>query len=234
MRIGGFQKTSLLDYPDHISAVIWTLGCDFRCPFCYNKAIVEGGTKAKALEEDKIISFLKRRKKVLEGVVITGGEPLLQKDILDFILKIKKLGYLVKIDTNGSSPARLKELIKKVDYVAMDVKAPKQKYHKLAGVKVDIKKIQRSIDIIRTEAKDYEFRTTFAPLLKKEDILEIAKWLEGTKSYYLQQFKVNPPLVSSNLERVTPYPKEYLIETLEEIKPFFKECHVRSSLSKNS
>jgi len=228
MKIGGFQKTSLLDYPDSISAIIWTVGCNFRCHFCYNRNIVFGDVDL--FPEEEVLSFLEKRKGLLEGLVITGGEPLLQEDIVDFVDKVKKLGYLIKIDTNGSYPEKLKELIDKklVNYVAMDVKAPKNKYDKLTGVKTDVEKIEKSIEIIKNSGIDYEFKTTFAPeLLTKEDILEIAKWLEGSKRFYLQQFKNDVPLVSPKLQNVAPYPKEKLIETLKEIKPYFEFCDVR-------
>ena len=228
MKIGGFQKTSLLDYPDRISAIVWTVGCNFKCPFCYNKNLVDGNIEL--FNEDAVLSFLKKRKGLLDALSISGGEPFLQKDILDFTSKVKKLGYLVKIDTNGTFPEKLKELIDKkcVDYVSMDVKAPKDKYNTLAGVKTNIKKIEKSIEIIKKSAPGYEFKTTFVPdLLKKEDILKIAKWLEGAETYFLQQFKTNVPLVSSSLENKKPYPKEYLNETFEEIKTYFKKCEIR-------
>lgn len=228
MQIGGFQKTSLLDYPDTISAIIWTVGCNFNCPFCYNPQLVK--KKTESISEEEVLSFLKKRKGLIEGLSISGGEPLLQNDIVDFTKKVKKLGYLVKIDTNGTFPDRLKELIEKklVDYVAMDVKAPKKKYGQLTGVKTDIKKIERSIDIIKHAAPDYEFKTTFVPrFLKKEDILKIAQWLEGSKTYFLQQFKTDVPLISSKLEKITPYPKEYIVETFEEIQSYFKKCEMR-------
>lgn len=228
MNIGGFQRTSLLDYPDYISAIVWTQGCNFKCPFCYNKSLVF--EKAGSIDDEEILSYLKKRKGMLEGLVISGGEPFLQKDLKDFILKVKKLEYLVKIDTNGSFPDKLKEFIdeKLIDYFSMDIKAPKNKYDKLSGVKTDISKIQKSINIIKNHAPDYEFRTTFVSnLLKKEDIVEIGKWLDGSNKFYLQQFKNKPPLVSSELDSLSPYPKEYLIETLEAIKPYFKICGVR-------
>lgn len=228
MNIGGFQQTSLLDYPETISAIIWTAGCNFRCPFCYNKDLVLG--KVENIPEENIFSFLKKRKNMLEGLVISGGEPLMQKDIFPFVEKVKKLGYKIKIDTNGMYPEKLKELIDKklVDYVAMDIKAPREKYDELSGVKTDIKKIEKSIYIIRNSAPDYEFKTTFVPgLLKKEDIVSIAKWLEGSKKYYLQQFKGDVPLISSNLESIVPYSEEDLFDTLEKIKPYFKICEVR-------
>ena len=228
MNIGGIQKTSLLDYPDTLSAILWTIGCNFCCPFCYNKNLVIG--KTESISEEEIFSFLKKRQGMLEGLVISGGEPLMQKDIVDFVGKVKRLGYLIKIDTNGMFPDKLEELFDKkiVDYVAMDVKAPKKKYNQLAGVKVDISKIEKSIDIIRKDSPGYEFKTTFAPnLLKKEDVVEIAKWLDGAKNFYLQQFKNNPPLISSEFDKVSSYDKEYVLETLEAIKPYFKNCFVR-------
>jgi pyruvate formate lyase activating enzyme len=228
MKIGGFQKTSLLDYPDYISAIIWTVGCNFRCPFCYNKNLVFGDVETYPQEE--IFSFLEKRKGKLEGLVITGGEPLLQEDIVDFTGKVKKLGYLIKIDTNGTYPEKLKELIDKklVDYIAMDVKAQKKKYDQLTGVKTKLIDIEKSITIIKNDAPDYEFRTTFIPgLLKKEDIIEIAKWLEGSKRFYLQQFKNDIPLVSSEYQNIAPYTKKELMETLNEIKHYFQNCDVR-------
>jgi len=228
MKIGGFQKTSLLDYPETISAIIWTIGCNFRCPFCYNKDIVLG--KLGLISEKEVLSYLEKRKGMLEGLVITGGEPLLQKDIVDFASKIKKLGYLIKIDTNGCYPKKLQELLDKklVDYIAMDVKAPKKKYEQLTDVKTDLKKIEESIEVIKTNAPDYEFRTTFIPgLLTKEDILNIAKWLEGSKRFYLQQFKNDTTLISSKLQNVLPYSEQELMETLDIIKPFFKNCNIR-------
>ena len=228
MKIGGFQKTSLLDYPKNISAIIWTIGCNFRCPFCYNKDLVLG--ELGTFSEEEIFSFLKKRRGLLEGLVISGGEPLMQEDITDFITKVKKMKYLVKIDTNGMYPEKLKELIDKkiIDYVSMDVKAPKNKYDKLSGVKTDIKKIEKSIDIIKNSKIDYEFRTTFVPgLLEKKDIIEIAKWLDGSKKYFLQQFDNEPTLISNKLFNTPPHSKEELIETLNEIKPYFQKCDVR-------
>lgn len=228
MKIGGLQKTSLLDYPDHISAIIWTLGCNFRCPFCYNKAIVF--EEIDVIPEEQVLDFLEKRKKLLEAVSITGGEPTLQDDLVEFIKKVKNLGYLVKLDTNGSNPEKIRKLIQNrlVDYISMDVKAPREKYDMLAGTKTNISKIKKSIEIIKNQAPDYEFKTTVVPkLLEKEDILEIAKWLQGSKRYYLQQFKKNPPFISDEMEKVTPYSKEYLYEILEEIETYFKSCGVR-------
>ena len=228
MKIGGIQKTSLLDYPDTISAIIWAIGCNFRCPFCYNKDLVFG--KVATISEEEVLSFLEKRKGMLEGLVISGGEPLMQDDILSFTEKVKKMGYLLKIDTNGMYPEMLKKLIdrKLVDYIAMDVKAPKNKYESLSGVKTDIKKIEKSIEIIRNSSVNYEFKTTFAPdLLTREDIVEIAKWLKGSKRFYLQQFNNEANLISSRLQNSKPYLKDELIDTLKDIKPYFEYCDVR-------
>jgi len=228
MKIGGIQKTSVLDYPDKISAIIWTVGCNFRCPFCYNIQLVF--EDAKCIDEAEVFSFLEKRKGKLEALSISGGEPLLHEDIIDFTDKVKKLGYLIKIDTNGTFPSRLKDLINKnlVDYVSMDIKAPKDKYNQLSGVNVDISKIEESIEIIKNGSFEYEFKTTMVPnMLKKEDIIEIAKWLEGSKRYFIQQLKSDSQMISSELDGVKPYSKDYLTEILKEIKPFFKNSSLR-------
>lgn len=228
MNIGGLQQTSLLDYPQKICAIIWTTGCNFNCPFCYNPQLVKG--EVGLIPQEEILTFLKKRKHVLEGLSISGGEPLLQPDIVEFTQKVKNLGYLVKIDTNGTFPEKLQRLIdnKCVDYIAMDVKAPKQKYTQLTGVKTPIKKIEQSIDIIKNSGLAYEFKTTFVPnFLKKEDIIDIAKWLEGSTTYYLQQFKTDTDLLSSSLKTIDPYPEAYLKETLQVIRPYFNKCEIR-------
>lgn len=228
MKIGGLQKTSLLDYPGEISAIIWTIGCNLCCPFCYNVDVVK--QTVTPLSENEVLSYLEKRRNVIDALVISGGEPLLQEDIVSFCEKVKGLGYLIKIDTNGTFPEKLKELLDKelVDYIAMDVKAPKNKYDMLAGTKVDIKKIQKSIDIIRNSGVDYEFKTTFVPgLLVKEDIGKIGMWLDGSEKFFLQQFKNNTATISSDLENVTSYSKDDLLDALEEVKPFFKRCSVR-------
>lgn len=228
MKIGGFQKTSLLDYPNYVSSIIWTVGCNLHCPFCYNKDLVDGNVEK--IPENHILDFLKKRKKMLDGIVITGGEPFLQKDISDFILKVKKHDLLVKVDTNGTFPDKLKDLIdgKLVDYVAMDVKAPKEKYEILAGKKVNISNIEKSVDILKNSNIDYEFRTTIIPgFLDKKDIIDISKWLNKSKNYYIQQFKSNVSLISEKLQGQKPYSKEELLSISDEIKDCFDVCDVR-------
>jgi len=228
MKIGGFQKTSLLDYPDKLSAIIWTVGCNYHCPFCYNVGLVKKSTTP--LDEQEILSFLAQRTKQLEGVVITGGEPLLQEDILQFTKKIKDMGFLVKIDTNGSAPEVLSELLDQqlVDFVAMDIKAPQEKYPELTGIITDITAVQQSIDLLMNSDVDYEFRTTVIPeFLNKDDIVNIAKWVEGAKTYCLQQFKADTPTLLDSMTMKTPYEKKVLMEMVEDIKPYVQFVVIR-------
>jgi pyruvate formate lyase activating enzyme len=228
MKLGGLQETSLLDYPGKIAAIVWTVGCNFRCPFCYNRQLVFGETELVPLE--KIDQLLEKRKGKLDAVSITGGEPLLHKDIGDFMRSIKEKGYLVKVDTNGAFPDHLKQLLDEnlIDYVSMDVKATKENYDVVAGVPVDVDAIDRSIHIIQEQAPTYEFKTTVVPTFHtKEDIVQIAQWLQGSKQYFLQQFKNNTSTLSSDLNDVKSYSKEELLAALKEVKPFFKYCSIR-------
>jgi len=228
MKIGGFQPSSLLDYPDCLSAIVWTTGCPFRCPFCYNREMVLGS--GALIPPGDVLSFLKARVGRLEAVVVSGGEPLLQEDLAGFLRDVKALGFLVKVDTNGMFPDRLGALLDEglVDYVAMDVKAPREKYSIVAGVAVPVDRVEASIRIIRKRAPGYEFRTTVVPgLVSKEDVVAIGRWLEGSACYFLQQFKPLSPLVDGSFERVVPYPKEVLEEMVGAVRPFFTRCRLR-------
>jgi pyruvate formate lyase activating enzyme len=228
MNIGGFQEISLLDYPEKITTIIWTTGCNFRCPFCFNPNIVLD--KTDHISNDVFFSFLKKRKGKLDAVSISGGEPFYQKDLKEFITKIKILGFLVKIDTNGSYPIKLREFIDEglIDYVSMDVKTVKQKYPEITKSNIDVNQIDTSIQIIKNIALDYEFKTTVIPYyLKEQDILEIAQWLKGSKRYFLQQFKTDIPLLSKDNLLKKTYSKSELYRFCEKIKPFFYECQVR-------
>lgn len=191
MIIGGFQKTTLLDYPGKIACIIFTQGCNLNCPFCHNSSLIPVETKKDLISEDKIFEYLKKRIGILEAVCITGGEPLMQKDIEEFILGVKSFGYKVKLDTNGSNPELLEKLINNglVDYVAMDIKNTKSKYEMTSGKKVNFENIKKSIEIIESSKIDYEFRTT---LIKEyhnlDDIKEICKMIKKDSKYYLQNF----------------------------------------------
>jgi len=235
MKIGGLQKTTLIDYLGKISSTVFLIGCNFRCPFCYSPELVlpEKIKKQIGISEKNFFTFLKEKKGLLEAVTICGGEPTTNKDLPDFIKKIKKLGYLVKIDTNGSNPLMLKDLIKKklIDYVAMDIKAPieNQKYDRATGVKVNLKNIEESVRILKQNKVDFEFRSTIVPgIHTKEDVIKIAKWIEGPKvKFYLQNFNTTKPLLDPSLQKIKPYSKEYLLEIQKEILSFFEFCKIR-------
>lgn len=191
MRIGGLNKTSLIDYPGKVSAVIFTQGCNFRCPFCHNPELVYSDQFLKPIPEEDIFEFLQKRKNQLDGLVISGGEPTIQSDLKDFIEKVKKLGYKIKLDTNGSDPDILSILINEnlIDFVAMDVKAPFEKYSQLTGVHINNHTIQKSLKIIQESRLDYEFRTTyFKKLLNDEDIQSIKTLLDNSEKYRVQEY----------------------------------------------
>ena len=226
MNIAGLLKTSLLDFPEHISCVVFTQGCNLRCPYCQNPELVE--MEGNLMPKDMFFDFLKTRKKVLEGVVITGGEPLLQKDLKEFILKVKELGFKVKLDTNGCFPERLKELILEgiIDYIAMDVKAPLEKYSEIAGVNVDSKLIKKSIEIIKNSGITYEFRTTVYPELEEWDFESIGKLIQGAERCFLQQFR-NEKTLSKEAAEKSPYTEEKLWKIKKIMEKYVKKVEIR-------
>jgi pyruvate formate lyase activating enzyme len=236
MEIGGLQKLTLIDFPGRLAATVFLTGCNFRCPFCYSSELVlpeKIKAQPKILQKE-FFDFLKDRKGLLEGVVICGGEPTISKGLLLFVKKIRKLGYLVKLDTNGSNPVVLKDLIDKklIDYVAMDIKAPKEKYAKTVGMnegrnKIIVKRINESINILKDSGVGFEFRTTVVPSFhKKEDILKIAHWIKPAPRYFLQNFR-SEKTIKPELEKIKPYPQEYLLGIQKAISPFFDVCQVR-------
>ena len=189
--IRGFVDTSLVDWKGKIVSTVFTPGCNFKCPFCFNVDLVYNFNKLRIIPEEKVIEFLKKNLKFIDGVAVIGGEPTLQKDLPEFCKKIKSLKLKVRIFTNGTDSEMIKKLIdeKLVDSVAMDVKAPLEKYDKLAGVSVDLNEIKKSILLIKGSGIDYEFITTVIPtLLSEKDIEEIAKYLKDSKRYVLHRF----------------------------------------------
>jgi len=231
MQIGGLQKVTLIDYPGRLAATVFLCGCNFKCPWCYSSELVlpEKIKKQLKISQKELFKFLKERKKLIDGVVICGGEPTTSRGLVPLIKKIKKMGFLVKLDTNGSDPKLLKKLIdeKLIDYVAMDIKAPKEKYKKIFGKRVKIEDIEKSIKILKEGKVDCEFRTTVVPtILTKEDILEIAKWIRGAKKYFLQNFRPEKT-IDPKFEKIKPYSQEYLLEIQKAISPFFEICQVR-------
>ena len=212
LEIKGLQKTSLIDYSPYTSCVVFLAGCDFRCPFCQNPDLVLNPEKLDTIKKEDFFEFLKKRKKWLDGACITGGEPTLYKELPEFIKQIKDLGYKLKLDTNGNNPDMLKELVKLADYVAMDIKSSLEKYDESAGVKVDIEKIKKSVEIIKNSGIDWEFRMTVVPALhSQEDFEKIGKWLKGAKRFFLQQFS-NKICLDKSFEKITPFSKEDLEE----------------------
>lgn len=200
MKISGFDKLTLLNYPDKVACTIFTSGCNLRCPFCHNSGLVTNNYNE--ISFDSIYEYLKKRIGILDGVCITGGEPLIHADIKDYIKKIKNLGYLVKIDTNGCNPKLLKELIdlKLVDYIAMDIKNIYSKYDITSGVKVNIDNIKKSISIIENSGIDYEFRTTIVKEFHStQDIKEILSYISSNSNYYIQNFKNSNDVFNRNL-----------------------------------
>ena len=206
MNIAGYEKLTLIDYPGKLATVVFTSGCSFKCPFCHNPELVLGPQISIGESREKeFFEFLKTRQGKLEGVCITGGEPTIQSDIIDFIKKVKDLGYLVKLDSNGTRPDVLRKVFaeKIVDYVAMDIKNSPQNYSKTVGTKADIGRIKLSVKLIMNSQVPYEFRTTVVPGLHGEkDFLEIARWIKGARRYFLQEYR-EEKILDPNLKKKT-------------------------------
>ncbi len=235
MTIGGLQKLTLIDFPGKIACTVFTVGCNFRCPFCHNPELVDpAGLKlSEIIDEKDFFSFLESRKSLLDGVCITGGEPTLHSDLPEFIKKIKKMGFLVKLDTNGTNPGVVSSLIegKAVDYFAMDIKTRLQDvvtYSKVVRIEADVEKIKKTIKLIMDSGVDYEFRTTVVPgLHAEEDILCIADSIRGAKKYFLQQFRPGKKILDKECGDIKPYPEDFLKTIKDKIKGFFEICEVR-------
>ncbi len=227
MKIGGLQKLTLIDYPQKIACTVFLSGCNFRCPWCYSPelVLVDNIKDHPEIRKEAFFEFLEKRRGKLDGVVICGGEPTVIEGILDFIKEIKRKGFLVKIDTNGSRPEILKEMIDLVDYVAMDVKLPLSRYKEISNETPE--KIKESIDIIMSSDIDCEFRTTVVPgVHQKEDIEEIAILISGAKKYYLQNFLPKKTIGKSFLKK-EPFSQEELEEFKKIASPFTEECEIR-------
>jgi pyruvate formate lyase activating enzyme len=212
--IKGLEKNSLIDYPEKVSAVVFVGGCNFRCPFCHNRDLVLEHEKIPTIPEEEILAFLKEREKWLDGIVVSGGEPAMHKDLPGFLEKLKGIGYAVKLDTNGTNPQMLKELMDKglVDYIAMDIKAPLEKYEKSSGVKADTKNIRESIRLIINSGIEHEFRSTILPALHtKEDVGTMARMVKGGRKFYLQQFRPRNT-IDPEMGKERPFSKEEMKE----------------------
>lgn len=227
MLIKGFQKLTLLDYPGKTACTVFTGGCNYRCPFCHNAGLV---TKldTEIIPESEVFGHLEKRQGILDGVAISGGEPLLQGDIEEFLQKIKELGYSIKLDTNGSFPDKLQSIIDRglCDYVAMDIKNSKERYNETIGINnFDISLMEKSIEILMNSDVDFEFRTTVTKNFHTiENIEKIGEWIKGVEKYYLQNFVDSGNLIDCNVEGVS---KTEMYEMLEVIKKYVPTAEIR-------
>ncbi len=228
MKISGFQKMTLLDFPGKVACTIFTAGCNLRCGFCHNASLVTHIDSEVNFDPDEIISYLSKRKGLLDGVCITGGEPLLQPDIADFISRIKALGYSVKLDTNGCYPDKLAAIVdaELVDYVAMDIKNCKEKYAETVGIPdFDISAVEKSVAYLLQGKVDYEFRTTVVKEYHTtQDIGAIGEWIKGAKNYFLQNFVDSGDLICGGLQAVEP---SVLYNMQQIVEPFVVNTAIR-------
>ena len=223
MLLRGLQKTTLLDFPGNVACTVFTGGCNFRCPFCHNASLIENLPSDERLSEENFFAFLEKRRGLTDGVCITGGEPLLQKDILPFIKRIKEMGFLVKLDTNGSYPDALKALteLRLLDYVAMDIKNAKDAYLETAGTEKDIlPRIEESVAFLKTGCVPYEFRTTVVKGLHTEARMkEIGAWLGDVPRYFIQNFSDAGEVLTQGLSGFIPSELEGLLLAVKEYIP---------------
>lgn len=228
--VKGLLKTSLVDYPPYIASTVFVGRCNFRCPFCHNPDLVLDYEHMSDVSEEELLNHLISRKGIVDGVCITGGEPTLYKGLPLFIKKIKDLGFLVKLDTNGSNPELLKQLIDErlVNYVAMDIKASKDKYVVATCVDVDLGKIEESVEILKQNRVGYEFRTTFVPgIISEEDVIKIGLWLEGADNFFIQQFVSGSRLLSKEFENKKPFNVKELEEFKVILSKYVKKVEIR-------
>lgn len=223
----GMEKTSLVDYEGKIACVLFVGGCNFRCPFCHNSDLVLNSNQTPKLTEEEILDYLQKRKDILDGVVITGGEPTLYPSIFEIIPKIKSIGLLVKLDTNGTNPQVIQKLVEQnlIDYIAMDIKNGLSSYSKTIGTETDLNKIKQSIEYIKNCGLSYEFRTTLVKELHAErDIKEIAVMLKDCKKLFLQKFVDSGSCIKNNLHEI---PKEQAQNFKNILTPYVKKVELR-------
>lgn len=221
MLIAGFRKTSFLDYPGQPCAVVFTPHCNMNCTYCHNEQILRGSVPL--VPEAEVLSYLEKRVGLLPAVTVSGGEPTLQQDLVPFVERVKALGFLVKLDTNGMKPAVLQQLLLRglVDYVAMDIKASPEKYDAVTRVRCDLDAVRRSIYLLQNSGVAHEFRTTFAPELTAEDVVGAAELVRGTERYFLQQYRPRKD------EDLPAHPPSYVRETAEQVRQAIGVCEVR-------
>jgi len=242
MIIGGLEKLTLLDFPDNLATIVFTQGCNFRCHYCYNPMLVwprnemssPDGKNIKKdhplIKEEDLFLFLKERKGKIDGVVISGGEPTLHKDLPEFIKKIKDLGYLVKLDTNGTNPQMLEHLMDKslIDYIAMDIKAPLERYSEVVGVEINLENLQKSVKMILSGSVAYEFRSTLLPEFHgSQDIERMGELIKGARLWYLQKFESNADLVNPEFKGKNTFKDQELKDLAILGSKFVNNCQAR-------
>jgi len=227
MIIHGLQKLTLLDFPGHTACTVFLGGCDLRCPFCHNAELMDASAPG-IMDDKELLAFLEKRRGLLDGVAFTGGEPLLRKELPELMEKIRSLGYLIKLDTNGCHPDRLGNILEKglADYVAMDIKNSPERYAATSGVeKVDLERIGESIDLLMKKAPDYEFRTTVVAQLHDADSFRgIGPWIKGAKRYFLQAFTDRDSVPFAGFSAPS---KEEMESYLEIVRPFVSSAQLR-------
>ncbi|MBO4251564.1 MAG: anaerobic ribonucleoside-triphosphate reductase activating protein [Clostridia bacterium] len=228
MEIFGLEKLSLVDFDGFVAATVFTGSCNFRCGFCHNSALVLDSKKLAVIPENEVLDYLKKRKGILEGLCITGGEPTLNPDLPDFIRKVKDIGYSVKVDTNGTNPEMVKLLAKEklADYFAIDIKNDRENYAEIIGFKsFDTQNVEKTVEFLLSGAIGYEFRTTLiAEYHKAENIIKIAEWIKGADKYFMQKFKSGDNCISGGLSAVDGATAK---EFLEIIRPSVKYAALR-------
>jgi pyruvate formate lyase activating enzyme len=249
--IGGLEKFTLIDYPGHLAAIVFTAGCNFRCHFCYNPMLVEPGksrdrfntsslddkekgrslgTGFNQIQESDLFDFLQTRVGKIDAVVVTGGEPTLHKDLPEFIKKIKDMGFKVKLDTNGTNPQALKDLLDKelIDYIAMDIKAPFEKYDLVTGVQINKNDLEETILLIKKSGLPYEFRSTIVPKLHElVDIAKMGNMISGAQKWFLQPFKSDVELVNNNFKNLTSFSDVEMVAMKKIGSDYVDFCEVR-------
>lgn len=229
MKLSGLQKMTLLDYPGKVAATVFLYGCNFRCPYCHNASLVTGGAGAPEIAQDEFFAFLQKRKGLIDGVCVTGGEPLLQDDLAPFFEKIKALGFLLKLDTNGSFPQKLRALVEQglVDYVAMDIKNAPLQYKNTTGVNgAAFARVEESAAYLMSGPVDFEFRTTVVKTMHTpRDMAAIGQWLQGGEKYFLQNFEDSGDVLTPGLQGLSADEMDALLQAL---RPFVPRVLVRN------
>ena len=227
MRIHGLQKLTLLDFPGHTACTVFTGACNFRCPFCHNASLVLHPDGLPAMPESELFAFLEKRKKLLDGVAVTGGEPTLQPDLPDFLRRIRELGYAVKLDTNGGRPEVLKRILDAglADYAAMDIKSSPEHYEQAAGVSGILDAVKESVELLRRSGVPHEFRTTAVKNLHTaEDFRSIGKWLGGEARYFIQSYADSGDILAPGMEA---FSNTELYALLDAVKPYIPSAALR-------